>query len=143
MRIVARVLFRVLVVPAYAFAALVFGVFIIVLGVVLASRVIDAVRDYGPTYSVVAMKKCLEERGRTLRGEEAGAGFVRFRVEQRGRAEGGELTFLRTPREAHKAAVSDSEEISRDGNVLFPEMGADGLHDPAIEACLEQARRGD
>lgn len=145
--VVRRVLTAAVLVPAYVFAALVFGVFIVALGIILGSRVVDAVRDNGPTYSARATKRCLEKRGRTVKFEQAGTAFVSFRVESNQSTGGSEstlLSFARTPDEAARAENSDSERARRRGNVLFPELVAGAVpRDSAIDACIDTAREGD
>jgi hypothetical protein len=127
-------------------AAAVFAIFIVVLGVILGSRLVDAVRGEGPTYSVALTQQCLEKRGRSVRYHAGGPDFgpATLEVETFRRADitrGTTLYFLSTPDKAAEAEVSDSERIRRRGNVLFPELlsGATPA-DPAIDACLDLAR---
>jgi hypothetical protein len=131
-----------LVIPAYAFAGLVMAIFLVVLAVVVGARVVEAVSDYGHSYSIAATKRCLEERGRDVKHHPAGPGFGELEVTYKRGGEWTSLRFAPTPEEAKHAEVADSERSARRGNVLFQNLVAGSTpSDPAINECLDQARK--
>jgi hypothetical protein len=142
--VIRRLAVAALVIPAYTFAGLVMAIFLVVLAVVVGARVVEAVSDYGHSYSIAATRRCLEERGREVKHRPAGPGFGELEVTYKrgGATEWTSLWFARTPEEAKHAEVADSERSARRGNVLFQNLVAGATpSDPAIEECLDQARK--
>ncbi|MEK6274673.1 MAG: hypothetical protein AABM30_04975 [Actinomycetota bacterium] len=135
---IGRLAIAALVIPAYAVATAVFLVFLVALGIVLGARVVEAVSDYGHSYSMVMTQRCLEARGRTVERRPAGRDWGELEVTFRGGgvSEWTSLWFAPTPQDAKHGEVSDSERSPRRGNVLF-----NGPRDPAIDECLDRSRR--
>jgi hypothetical protein len=141
--LIRRLAIAALVVPAYTVAGLVMAIFLVVLAVVVGARVVEAVSDYGHSYSIATTRRCLEERGRDVKHHPAGSGFGELEVTYKrgGVTEWTSLWFAPTPAEAKHAEVADSERSARRGNVLFQNLVAGSTpSDPAIDECLDQAR---
>lgn len=143
--VIRRIAVAALVIPAYVFASAVFVIFLVVLGIVLGTRVVEAMSDYGPSYSVASTKRCLEERGRDVEYHVPGPGFGELIVKpyrRGGISEEASLWFAPTAHEAKGAEVSDSERRRRRGNVLFQTLLAGATpSDPAIDECLDRSHR--
>jgi hypothetical protein len=142
--VIRRLAVAALVIPAYTFAGLVMAIFLVLLAVVVGARVVEAVSDYGHSYSIAATRRCLEERGRDVEHHPAGPGFGELEVTYKrgGVTEWTSLWFAPTPEEAKHAEVADSERSARRGNVLFQGLLAGATpSDPAIDECLDQARK--
>jgi hypothetical protein len=142
--LIRRLAVAALVIPAYTLAGVVMAIFLVALAVVLGARVVEAVSDYGHSYSISATQRCLEERGRDVDHHRLAPGFGELEVAYRreGVTEWTSLWFAPTPKEAKDAEFSDSERTARRGNVLFQDLVAGATpSDPAINECLDQARR--
>lgn len=132
------------VIPAYVFAGAVMAIFLVALAVAVGARVVEAVSDYGRSYAIAATQRCLEKRGRDVEHHRLAPGFGELEVTYKrgGVTEWTSLRFAPTPEEAKNAESSDSERHGRRGNVVFQNLGAGAApSDPAIDECLDQARK--